>query len=354
MIRALILACLLVPSLAAAQEARSHTVVRGNTLSSLAQQYYGNASQWQKIYDANRDVLSNPNRLSPGQVIMIPGVPAVAAAATPMEIVVQPASPGLPAVDTVPVRPAVFTPTVFTRGSVGTVVLPAPAAPGVFDVAPHEFYSAPWLIPIGTVPEHSGSLSSLAGGEDANSTRTTLRNFDRVDIRITGTPPAVGSRLQAFKVDRDIKDVGQVITPTATLRVEATSPGGVVAIVESAFALIQLGDLVRALPPYTPRRSGTGVAATGGAEATVLGFGEVRQLQSVGNSVFLDVGAAEGVSIGDEYVVVWSDSPDFPGRVEGRVKVIAVLQSSSTARIIHLSNPVFETGVKLRQVLRVP
>jgi LysM repeat protein len=354
---ALILAFLAVPSIASAQEARSHTVVRGNTLWSLAQQYYGNSREWPKIYEANRDVIANPNRIAPGQVIMIPGVAAVAAAAPPMEIVVQPGPPGLPPTDTMPptvTRPAVFEPTVFSVVNLGTTVRPAPPSPGVYDVAPHEFYSAAWLIPPATVPEHSGTLASLSGGEDANSTRTSLATFDRVDVRITGAVPAVGSRLQAFRVDRDIKDVGQVITPTATLRVEATSAGGVVAVVESAFTLIQLGDLVRPLPSYAPRRAGTGVPVNNGTEATVLGFAEVRQVQAVGNSVFLDVGATEGVNIGDEYVVTYTDTPDFPARVEGRVKVTAVLQNSSTARIISLSNPVFLTGVKLRPVLRVP
>jgi tetratricopeptide (TPR) repeat protein len=51
------------PAAAPAPSARHHTVVRGDTLFSLAQKYYGNRSRWRDIYAANRDVL--PSEKSP-------------------------------------------------------------------------------------------------------------------------------------------------------------------------------------------------------------------------------------------------------------------------------------------------
>ena len=42
---------------APAPSVRHHTVVRGDTLFSLAQKYYGNRSKWRDIFAANRDVL---------------------------------------------------------------------------------------------------------------------------------------------------------------------------------------------------------------------------------------------------------------------------------------------------------
>lgn len=50
----------------------THTVSRGDTLSAIAQHYYGKASLWPKIYDANRDKIKNPNLIYPGQVFVIP------------------------------------------------------------------------------------------------------------------------------------------------------------------------------------------------------------------------------------------------------------------------------------------
>ncbi len=49
-----------------------YTVVPGDTLSSIAQHKYGNATLWPRIYDANRDEISNPNLIFPGQGLRIP------------------------------------------------------------------------------------------------------------------------------------------------------------------------------------------------------------------------------------------------------------------------------------------
>lgn len=57
---------------AAAPQAQTYTVVSGDSLSKIAKHFYGNANDWHKIYDANRDKLSNPDVIHPGQVLRIP------------------------------------------------------------------------------------------------------------------------------------------------------------------------------------------------------------------------------------------------------------------------------------------
>ena len=52
--------------------ARTHVVVRGESLSKIAQQVYGDAQLWRRIYDANRDVIKNPDLIEPGQTLKIP------------------------------------------------------------------------------------------------------------------------------------------------------------------------------------------------------------------------------------------------------------------------------------------
>ncbi|HVU25484.1 MAG TPA: LysM peptidoglycan-binding domain-containing protein [Opitutus sp.] len=51
---------------------RTHTVVKGDTLFSLAQKYYGDRSKWRDIYEANRDVMPTENSLRIGLEIKIP------------------------------------------------------------------------------------------------------------------------------------------------------------------------------------------------------------------------------------------------------------------------------------------
>lgn len=57
---------------AAPSEERTHLVAQGDTLSTIAQRYYGDASKWEKIFDANRDLLPNPGSLQLGQTLKIP------------------------------------------------------------------------------------------------------------------------------------------------------------------------------------------------------------------------------------------------------------------------------------------
>jgi uncharacterized protein YidB (DUF937 family) len=51
---------------------QTYTVASGDTLSKIAKQFYSDGNQWQRIFDANRDILSNPDRISPGQHLRIP------------------------------------------------------------------------------------------------------------------------------------------------------------------------------------------------------------------------------------------------------------------------------------------
>lgn len=49
-----------------------HTVNPGETLSSIAVQYYGNSAAWQTILDTNKGTLQSPSQLRPGMRLKIP------------------------------------------------------------------------------------------------------------------------------------------------------------------------------------------------------------------------------------------------------------------------------------------
>jgi len=59
------------PSLAPKQQ--TYTVAAGDSLSKIAKHFYGNASEYVKIYEANRDKLNDPNAIKVGQELVIPG-----------------------------------------------------------------------------------------------------------------------------------------------------------------------------------------------------------------------------------------------------------------------------------------
>jgi nucleoid-associated protein YgaU len=50
----------------------TYTVKKGDTLSAIAKEKYGDASQWRRIFEANRDQIDNPDLIHPGQQLKIP------------------------------------------------------------------------------------------------------------------------------------------------------------------------------------------------------------------------------------------------------------------------------------------
>lgn len=56
----------------AAPEARYVTVQKGDTLSKISKAAYGDANRYQKIFEANRPMLKDPDKIYPGQVLRIP------------------------------------------------------------------------------------------------------------------------------------------------------------------------------------------------------------------------------------------------------------------------------------------
>jgi LysM repeat protein len=50
----------------------TYTVVKGDTLSGIAKHFYGNANDYMRIFDANKDQLKDPDKIQIGQVLRIP------------------------------------------------------------------------------------------------------------------------------------------------------------------------------------------------------------------------------------------------------------------------------------------
>ena len=55
-----------------ADKATIYAVKAGDNLTSIAKHFYGNANAWKQIFDANRDQLTDPDRIKAGQMLKIP------------------------------------------------------------------------------------------------------------------------------------------------------------------------------------------------------------------------------------------------------------------------------------------
>lgn len=53
---------------------RTYTVKKGDTLSKIAKEYLGDANDYMRIFEANKDQLTDPDMIKPGQVLKIPAM----------------------------------------------------------------------------------------------------------------------------------------------------------------------------------------------------------------------------------------------------------------------------------------
>jgi LysM repeat protein len=399
---------IILPSLALAQEVAeaqqsTHEVVKGETLWSLAERYLGNPYRWPLIYEANASQIQNPNILEPGQVLVIPGVGMEVARVQGVMVITQaeaapseeefvtppsgvwveaaggeePPCPG-PGDRTLffsgrgqtrscpPIGPPTgqrssFYPQsdetadlerrVAGAGSGGSV---SSAAVSTAAVPLGLVYSSDWLV---RREEEIGFIGTLVWFSRVHVERTPrgpARLGERLQIATEeGTRLRVGDLLQSFRPLREDRGFGTIIRPTGILAVIAVSETGVIATVSSEFGRIQLEDRVRLVPDYTPRPNVFPLPVESNVTATILGFPEERQVQLYGASAFLDVGEAEGISIGDIFLAQVDEPGPLFGMEAARLQIVLVDGTRSTARIIGMRHSVLGSGDRLRLIQKM-
>jgi nucleoid-associated protein YgaU len=62
------------PGQAAAPTMKTYTVKAGDTLSKISKEFYGDANSYMDIFNANKDQLTDPDKIKPGQVLKIPAM----------------------------------------------------------------------------------------------------------------------------------------------------------------------------------------------------------------------------------------------------------------------------------------
>lgn len=60
------------PEAAPVSKDEFYEIAKGDTLGAVAKKFYGKASAYMKIYEANKDIISDPDKIYPGQKIRIP------------------------------------------------------------------------------------------------------------------------------------------------------------------------------------------------------------------------------------------------------------------------------------------
>jgi nucleoid-associated protein YgaU len=337
----------------------THTVRQGDTLWDIAKQYLGDAFQWPELYRLNTDVVEDPHKIYPGEVLKLPGARPVT---TGDAGTVAPADNG--DAEPVQVSGGRETPTIFATAAVRQQSAPRVAPVAMAEgpaVREGEFASAPFLSRAGG-PAGSGRLvGGIDMPETENSTSLDTRRFQLRDqvsiIPPQGAAPAAGTRYIAFRLDGAL-DGRQVVVPTALLEVDRVVPGRApTAVIIRQFGSVVAGQRLIAYDPGS-RDTLQPVPVTGGRTTRVLDVFGDELVPGVQNFVFLPLGTRDGIRPGDRFTVFQparrSGGAMLPDTEIADLSVVRVTEQGATAIVIGQVAARFDAGTPARISHRMP
>jgi LysM repeat protein len=313
--------------------ARVHVVQRGDTLWDLAQRYYQNPFLWPQIWDANK-YIPNAHWIYPGDPVIIPPLTPISEQ--------QIAQEGQPGTGTGPGG----------EGEAPGPAVPAPSEklyPIALDV---DLYCSGFI-----VPDVGGWKVRIVGNEE-NNYKVALSTFDIVYLNqgeADGISPG-----DEFTILQDVRKIahpisneplGEYVIQTGRLKVVATQERTSTAQITYSCDATLVGDY---LVPFEPREVPNlsdlppvdRFSLEGPNQKGYVIFAK-DDLTTLGdnNEVQIDVGAADGITVGTRLIVYRNQTEgyentgferDIPRRVLGEMVVFSVQDSTATGRIIQM------------------
>ena len=323
------------------QPQRNHTVRKGDTLWDLAQFYLSDPFRWPMIYEANRSVVENPHWIYPKEklTIVIPNVPAVKA-----PVMVADAGPTVQ-------HTRFYTPKhVDDRPTM--IVDEAANAPLVQAM---EWMAAPRIANRKKLDVNAKVARAADPRVVADKLKPLFHPKDQLFLTMVGKGVKKDDQLLAFRLERDVGNFGWMLVPQGILRVDSIGQNTATATVVEQFADLQLGDLTMPLPalPALPANRLTDVS--GGPMGKVIEFLVDQPLYATTDFGFVNLGAKDGVSLGDELLAYvpkrkTGKKETYNEQAVARMRVIFVGERTATVRVTRVSNAVLDKNVAARVV----
>jgi hypothetical protein len=345
----------------------THTVQQGETLWSLAHQFFGDPLLWPEIYRLNTNVVEDPHWIFPGEELRLVALPEQPVAAP---VAQAPPAPGnvsvTPTVDTTRAAPAPATPLPNTESP--TIFAPrtlaAQASVQVDDQRSYRAVRSGEYYASGFVAESRTLESGMLGG---NLDKTALRRLSSrttaaLYANVVAAPPAGqafkrGDLLLAYDVGRTVLGYGEIIRPLGLLRVTADGENGqnVAATVVALYNALETGAALLKVPAYQFNSSARPEPTDSGVAGQIIATRRGGEIASVQDVLYIDRGADDGVHLGDIFRI--TASPDRQGAaVRDQADAIVVHTRAKTASLVVLqvSQPDIRPGAAARQVRRMP
>ena len=324
-------------------EPKQHVVKRGDTLWDIAHAYLGNAFLWPRIYDSNKRIIKDPHWIYPGQrFTIIPGQNG-----EPATILLE--APGEE-------RSRFYRP---PQGAdttdVGEELRPS--------VERGEYLATPWI----GDPERMGTLGRMLDRVKVEGRADRLAQIalieDRLYVRVEpgAVPPTAGTELVMVRVDRALPPYGTVLVPTALLVVERSDRNVIIVRMTRQFGPVLRGQRVMPVPAFTAPGVGAPRPVERGVEGELVGLLTEQPLHTISEQGFVSIGRAQGLKIGDVLEVYaparpTQAAPDVlvPAEQVARVLVSRLEDRTATVRVLSMSQPSLQPGLRVRLAARVP
>jgi hypothetical protein len=332
-----------------------HVVRPGDTLWDLARQYLRNPFLWPEILSINQGTVVDPHLIYPQERIRIPfgQSPAEAQALAPAQVGVSPTrgeGPRTPSSRTVffsgEGQPGGVTRSVRVSGPETVPVVPAGA-----------FYSAGVLVAEADMAEVARLVEVVGPTVLDRSSPPQIHPYDKVNMVVAGPGVSIGERLQLVRPGREVRPYGRIYFPTGSGRVLNVEAGVATVEVDQLYDRVEIGDIAMATPAFDVPAGVLPVPA-GGLEGQLLAFRSSEPIASTEDVGFVNLGAASGVVVGDEYEAYIPASQEDWGRrpevVVARLQVVRVTEVTSAVRVVSLEYPALQEGLPVRLVARMP
>lgn len=325
------------------QQPKEHVVRKGDTLWDLARSYLSDPFRWPMIYEANRRIVENPNRIFPTERLIIPGLTQevdTLRAVQPVEAPVEVASLG-------PDRSRFYREAAPAREP--TVLSTETQRDAI--IRPQEWMAAPWIADSTQIGVNGRIVSPVDARNADDKLAQAFHPHDELYTSATGN---VGDRLLVVRLVRSIKPYGMLVKPMGILRIDSVGGTTARASVIQQFADMKVNDLtlpmpaVPTLPTLEPR------VVSGGAGGRIIDFVDPQLLYGTTDLGFIDLGAGQGLRIGDEVVAYLPQrqadkkADVLPEETVAQLRIIKVTDKTATVRITRVHNTALKSNMPVR------
>lgn len=354
---------------------REHIVRRGDTLWDLAGFYLSNPFLWPMIYEANRDVVEDPHWIYPNERLVIPGLPPLRAEAPADVTAVKAAegqATGVKASEgratgvqaTEPRRTRFYR----APGADPSATQGDPTIEGEYrrdlevpQVRPGEFYAAPWLSRSNELRPVARVVSIERRDAAVGRAPETANRYGTVYLRPTRSARlAAGDRLTLVRIGHEVGGYGRVVEPVGQAVVTELHEETAAAVVMEHYGLLEEGTYAVPFEEFPGLVEEPARPVESGPEGRLIGFDSDQLVPAPRDHVFIDLGRAAGIEVGDEFIVILPErgaprgGADLPEETVARLRVVKVTERTATAQILRLEQAALRLGLPVRLVAKRP